>query len=103
MKNRPPIIIEPQAQKKLNPSLNVTHEHDNDRNLQLSCMSQLSSNATLKYSQAWKSECNCDSMTMRISDILRSTVWRDSWTSDNILFSLLFLEDKISTMSQRNF
>ena len=66
-------------------------------------MPQLSSNATLKYSQAWKSECNCDSITMLTSDILRSTVWRDSWTSDNILFSLLFSEDKIPTMSQRHF
>ena len=66
-------------------------------------MSQLSSNATLKYSQAWKSECNCHSITMLILDILRSTLWRDSWTSDNLLFSLLFSEDKISTMSQRHF
>ena len=66
-------------------------------------MSQLSSNVTLKYSQAWKSECNCDSITMLISDILRSTVWRDSWTSDNILFSLSFSEDKISTMQQKHF
>ena len=66
-------------------------------------MSQLSSDATLKYWQAWKLECNCDSITMLISDILRSTEWRDSWTSDNALFSLLFLEDKIPTMSQRHF
>ena len=46
----------------------------NIANWGLFCMSQLSSNATLKYSQAWKSECNCDSITMLISDILRSTV-----------------------------
>ena len=68
-----------------------------------SCMSQLSSNATLKYSQAWKSECNCDSIIMLILDILRSTEWRDSWTSDNTLFSLLFSEDKIPTMSEAFF
>ena len=66
-------------------------------------MSQLSSNATLKYSQAWKSECNCDLITMLISDIPHLTVWRDSWASDNILFNLLFSKDKISTMLQRHF
>ena len=66
-------------------------------------MSQLSSNAILKYSQAWKSECNSNSITMLTSHILHLTVWRDSWTSDNILLSLLFSEDKILTMSQRHF
>ena len=33
----------------------------NIANRGLSCVSQISSNATLKYSQAWKSECNCNS------------------------------------------
>ena len=40
---------------------------------------------------------------MLISDIMRLTVWQENWTSDNILFSLLFSEDKILTMSQRHF
>uniref|UniRef100_H3BWP1 Endonuclease/exonuclease/phosphatase domain-containing protein n=1 Tax=Tetraodon nigroviridis TaxID=99883 RepID=H3BWP1_TETNG len=49
------------------------------------------------------SECNCDSIAVLISDILRSTLWRDSWTSDTLRFSLSSSGDKISTASMRHF
>lgn len=67
----------------------------------LFCMSQLSSNATLKYS--WlESEYNCDSIAVLICNIQCSTVWQDSRWSDTIPLSLLFSGDKILSMSKRH-
>jgi len=38
-----------------------------------------------------------------MSDTLRSTMWRDSWRSNTIHFSLLFSGDRTSTASLRHF
>ena len=79
----------------------ITQSFDTDRaniaNLGLSCMSLNQCDTKILACLKIKEQLRF------MSDILCSTVWRDSWMSDTIRFRLLFSGDKISTTSLRLF